>query len=140
MVAIIDAEGAVLGRLCTTIAKRLLNGEEIAIVQSEKVIVTGKKDMIKAHYKHEREVGTYRKGPFYPRMPDRILKRTIRGMIPYQEPHGRTAFKKLKCYIGIPKEFKGKSFEKITSAEKHPADFMTLQEVAQFLGAKVYHE
>ncbi len=140
MAAIIDAEGAVLGRLCTIIAKRLLNGEEIAIVQSEKVIVTGKKDMIKAHYKHEREVGTYRKGPFYPRMPDRILKRTIRGMIPYQEPHGRTAFKKLKCYIGIPKEFKGKSFEKITSAEKHPADFMTLQEVAQFLGAKVYHE
>jgi len=140
MVAIIDAEGAVLGRLCTTIAKRLLNGEEIAIVQSEKVIVTGKKDMIKAHYKHEREVGTYRKGPFYPRMPDRILKRTIRGMIPYQEPHGRTAFKRLKCYIGVPKEFKGKSFEKITAAEKHPADFMTLQEVAQFLGAKVYHE
>jgi large subunit ribosomal protein L13 len=140
MVAIIDAEGAVLGRLCTTIAKRLLNGEEIAIVQSEKVIVTGKKDMIKAHYKHEREVGTYRKGPFYPRMPDRILKRTIRGMIPYQEPHGRTAFKRLKCYIGIPKEFKGKSFEKITAAEKHPADYMTLQEVAQFLGAKVYHE
>jgi large subunit ribosomal protein L13 len=140
MVAIIDAEGAVLGRLCTTIAKRLLNGEEIAIVQSEKVIVTGKKDMIKAHYKHEREVGTYRKGPFYPRMPDRILKRTIRGMIPYQEPHGRTAFKRLKCYIGVPKEFKGKSFEKITAAEKHPADYMTLQEVAQFLGAKVYHE
>ena len=138
MVAIIDAEGAVLGRLCTTVAKRLLNGEEIAIVQSEKVIVTGKKDMIKAHYKHEREVGTYRKGPFYPRMPDRILKRTIRGMIPYQEPHGRTAFKRLKCYLGVPKELQGKSFEKITAAEKHPADYMTLQEVAQFLGAKVY--
>ena len=139
MVAIIDAEGAVLGRLCTAVAKRLLNGEEIAVVQSEKVIVTGKKDMIKAHYKHEREVGTYRKGPFYPRMPDRILKRTIRGMIPYQEPHGRTAFKRLKCYIGVPKEFQGKPFEKITVAEKHPADFMTLQEVAQFLGAKVYY-
>ena len=140
MVAIIDAEGAVLGRLCTTVAKRLLKGEEIAIVQSEKVIVTGKKDMIKAHYKQEREVGTYRKGPFYPRMPDRILKRTIRGMIPYQEPHGRAAFKRLKCYIGVPKVYQGKSFEKITTAEKHPADFMTLQEVAQFLGAKVYYE
>jgi len=140
MVAIIDAEGAVLGRLCTAVAKRLLNGEEIAIVQSEKVIVTGKKDMIKAHYKHEREVGTYRKGPFYPRMPDRILKRTIRGMIPYQEPHGRVAFKRLKCYLGVPKVLQGKSFEKITAAEKHPADYMTLQEVAQFLGAKVYHE
>ena len=140
MVTIIDAEGAVLGRLCTAVAKRLLNGEEIAVVQSEKAIVTGKKDMIKAQYKHEREVGTYRKGPFYPRMPDRILKRTIRGMIPYQEPHGRTAFKRLKCYIGVPKEFQGKPFEKITAAEKHPADYMTLQEVAQFLGAKIYYE
>jgi large subunit ribosomal protein L13 len=137
MVAIIDAEGAVLGRLCTAVAKRLLNGEEIAVVNSEKVIVTGKKTMIKAHFKHEREVGTYRKGPFYPRMPDRILKRTIRGMIPYQEPHGRTAFKRLKCYIGIPKEMQGQSFEKITVAEKHPVNYMTLQEVAQFLGAKV---
>jgi large subunit ribosomal protein L13 len=138
MVTIIDAEGAVLGRLCTAVAKRLLNGEEIAIVQSEKVIVTGKKAMIKAHYKHEREVGTYRKGPFYPRMPDRILKRTIRGMIPYQEPHGRTAIKRLRCYLGVPKEFQGKPFEKITAAEKHPVNYMTLQEVAQFLGAKVY--
>lgn len=137
MVTIIDSEGAVLGRLCTVVAKRLLNGEEIAVVNSEKAIVTGRKVMIKEHYKHEREVGTYRKGPFYPRMPDRIMKRTIRGMIPYQEPHGRAAVKKLKCYIGVPKEFQGKTFEKIAAAEKHPANYMTLQEVAKFLGAKV---
>jgi large subunit ribosomal protein L13 len=93
--------------------------------------------MIKEHYKHEREVGTYRKGPFFPRMPDRMLKRCVRGMIPYQEPHGRTAFKRLKCYIGVPKEYQGQTFEKITGAEKHPVDFMTLQEIAQFLGAHV---
>jgi len=137
MVAIINAEGAILGRLCTAVAKRLLNGEEIAVVNAEKAIISGKKAMIKAHYKHEREVGTYRKGPFYPRMPDQIVKRTVRGMIPYQEPHGRAAFKKLKCYIGVPKEYAGQPFEKITTAEKHPADYMTVQEVAQFLGAKV---
>ena len=137
MVAIVDAQGAILGRLCTTIAKRLLKGEEIAVINAEKAIVSGKKAMIKAHYKHEREVGTYRKGPFYPRMPDQIVKRTVRGMIPYQEPHGRAAFKRLKCYIGVPKEFTGQSFEKITTAEKHPANFMTIQEIAQFLGAKV---
>ena len=140
MVTIIDSEGAVLGRLCTTVAKRLLNGEEIIIVNSEKVIVTGKKTMIKAHYKHEREVGTYRKGPFYPRMPDRILKRCVRGMIPYQEPHGRTAFKKLKCYIGVPKDYQGQTFEKIPSAQKQPVNYMTLQEIAQFLGANIHYE
>jgi large subunit ribosomal protein L13 len=140
MAAIIDAEGAVLGRLCTVVAKRLLKGEDIIVVNSEKAIVTGKKEMIKAHYKHEREVGTYRKGPFFPRMPDRIVKRCVRGMIPYQEPHGRTAFKRLRCYMGVPKELKEKPLEKITSATKHPASYMTLQEIAHFLGANVYYE
>ncbi|MBN1280967.1 MAG: 50S ribosomal protein L13 [Candidatus Thermoplasmatota archaeon] len=137
MVAVIDAEGAVLGRLCTLVAKRLLNGEQIAVVNSEKAIVSGKKTMIKAHYKHEREVGTYRKGPFYPRMPDRILKRTVRGMIPYQESHGRAAFKRLKCYMGVPVEFQGTPAEKLPTAIKQPANYMTLREIAVFLGAKV---
>jgi len=137
MVTIIDAEGAVLGRMCTTVAKRLLNGETVAIVNSEKAIVTGKKTMIKNHYIHERDVGTYRKGPFFPRMPDRLVKRTVRGMIPYQTSHGRTAYKRLKCYLGIPKQFAGQPLEKVTHAEKHPADFMTLQELCKILGAKV---
>ena len=137
MVTIIDADGAVLGRLCTVVAKRLLNGEEIAVVNSEKAIVTGKKNMVKAHYQHEREVGTWRKGPFYPRMPDRLVKRTVRGMIPYQSPHGRTAYRRLKCYIGIPIAFKNLPVEKVPSAQKKVANYMTIQEISQFLGAKV---
>jgi len=137
MTTIVDANGAILGRFCTNIAKRLLNGEEIAVINSEKAIVSGKKVAIKAHYKEEREVGTYRKGPFYPRKSDQIVKRTIRGMIPYQTPHGRTAFKRLKCYIGIPKEFEGKKFETVKEAEKKPVDFMTIEELSRFLGAKI---
>ena len=137
MTAIIDASGATLGRLSTATAKRLLNGEEIAVVNSEKAIISGKKVTIKNRYKQKREVGTYRKGPFYPRMPDMIVKRTIRGMIPYQTPHGRTAFKRLKCYIGIPKEFEGKKFETIKEAEKQPIDFMTVEELSRSLGAKI---
>jgi len=137
MVTIIDANGATLGRLSTNAAKRLLNGEEIAVINSEKAIISGKKRMIKEKYTQKREVGTYRKGPFFPRMPDAIVKRTIRGMIPYQTPHGRTAFKKLKCYIGIPKEFEGKKFEKIENAEKQPIDFITIEELSEYLGAKI---
>ena len=137
MITIIDANGAALGRLSTNTAKRLLNGEEIAVINSEKAIITGKKFTIKNHYKEKRELGTYRKGPFFPRMPDQIVKRTIRGMIPYQTPHGRTAFKRLKCYIGIPKEFEGKEFVTIKEAEKKPVDFITIEELARFLGAKV---
>ena len=137
MTTIIDASGAILGRLSTHTAKRLLKGEEIAVVNSEKAIISGKKTAIKNRYKEKREVGTYRKGPFYPRMPDMIVKRTIRGMIPYQTPHGRTAFKRLKCYIGVPKEFEGKKFESIKSAEKQPVDFVTIEELSKSLGAKI---
>jgi large subunit ribosomal protein L13 len=137
MVAIINAEGAILGRFCTVVAKRLLNGEEIVVVNTEKAIVTGKKNMLKESFKHEREVGTYRKGPFFPRMPDRIVKRTIRGMIPYQTSHGRDAFKRLKCYIGIPKEFEGKKFEIVKEAKKQPVNYMTIEDLSKFLGANI---
>ena len=137
MTAIIDARGATLGRLSTNAAKRLLKGEEIAIINSEKAIISGKKFSIKKRYKQKREVGTYRKGPFYPRMPDKIVKRTIRGMIPYQTPHGRTAFKKLKCYMGVPKIFESKKFETIKEAEKQPIDFITIEELSRSLGAKI---
>lgn len=137
MVTIIDADGAILGRMCTAVAKRLLNQESIAIVNSEKAIISGKKSAIKKCYRQKREVGTYRKGPFFPRMPDRLVKRTVRGMIPYQTPHGRAAFKKLRCYIGIPKEFEGQKLEKVGNAEKQPVEYITIKELSKSLGAKV---
>jgi large subunit ribosomal protein L13 len=137
MVTIIDADGAILGRMCTTVAKRLLNEETITIINAEKAIISGKKSSIKNRYKQKRELGTYRKGPFFPRMPDRLVKRTVRGMIPYQTPHGRAAFKRLKCYTGVPKEFEGKKIEKIGAAEKVPTEFMTVMELSRSLGVKV---
>ncbi len=126
-----------LGRFCTVVAKRLLNGEEIVVVNTEKAIVTGNINMLKSRYKHEREVGTYRKGPFFPRMPDRIVKRTIRGMIPYQSSHGKAAYKKLKCYIGVPKEFEGKKIEIVKEAKKQPVNYMTIEDLSKFLGANI---
>ena len=137
MVTIIDAENAVLGRLGTVVAKRLLDGEQIAVINSEKAIIIGKKPEIKNRYKQKIEVGTYRKGPFFPRMPDRLVKRSIRGMIPYQKPNGRAAFKRLKCYIGTPDEFQGQKIESIDVAKKNPAEFMTVLELSQALGAKM---
>lgn len=136
MITIIDAEGAILGRMCTTIAKRLLGGEDVAVINSEKAIISGKKRAIKERYTQKREVGTCRKGPFFPRFPDRLVKRTIRGMIPYQTSHGRAAYKRVKCYIGIPKEFTGKKYEKIQTAQKQPVEFMTVGDLSRALGAE----
>lgn len=136
MATIIDAKGASLGRLSTNIAKRILDGEEIFIVNSEKAIISGKKKALKEKYKKKRSVGTYRKGPFFPKKPDQIVKRTVRGMIPYQKPHGRAAFKRLKCYIDIPEEFKKEKIETIKEAKKKPIDFMTVEEISRYLGAE----
>ncbi|HEC89733.1 MAG TPA: 50S ribosomal protein L13 [Thermoplasmatales archaeon] len=133
---VIDAEGATLGRLSTIVAKELLRGEEIVIINSEKAVISGKKRMIREEYKRRRELGTSRKGPFFPRMPDRIVKRSIRGMLPYQTPHGRAALKRLKCYIGIPEEFKDKEKEVIEEAKRKHVDFITIEELSRFLGAE----
>lgn len=133
MTAVIDASGATLGRLSSMLAKRLLEGEEIAVVNSEKAIIVGSKKEIESRYKVKREVGgSKRKGPFFPRMPDRILKRTVRGMLPYQQPKGRKAYKNLKAYIGVPEEFEKEKFEKVK--QSNPSSYMTLKELSEYLG------
>ena len=133
MVTIVDATGARLGRLSSMLAKRLLEGEVIVVVNSEKAIIVGSKDEIESRYKQKREVGgTKRKGPFFPRMPDMILKRTVRGMLPYQQPKGRKAYKNLKTYIGVPEEFENEKFEKVEAV--NPSSYVTLKELSEYLG------
>ncbi|HID25376.1 MAG TPA: 50S ribosomal protein L13 [Thermoplasmata archaeon] len=134
MVTVIDASGAVLGRLGSIVAKRLLEGEEIVVVNAEKTVVTGKKQFLRKEYTWKREVGTQRKGPFFPRIPDRFVKRTIRGMLPYQTPRGRAAYKRLRCYIGVPKEFEGKEMKRIPGIQKTPLQYITVEELSRSLG------
>ncbi|MEW6070568.1 MAG: 50S ribosomal protein L13, partial [Candidatus Thermoplasmatota archaeon] len=81
---VINAESAVLGRVASKVAKLLLNGEEIAVVNAEKAVITGPKKRTIMEFKEKRKIGYRpRKGPYWPRMPDRILKRAVRGMLPY---------------------------------------------------------
>ncbi len=75
--AIINAEGHVLGRLCTNIAERILKGEEVVVVNAEKALVTGKKEMVFGEFKQKKDRGKIIRGPFYPRRADLIFKRTV---------------------------------------------------------------
>ncbi len=133
---IVDATNMVMGRLASKVAKDLLSGEEIVIVNAEKAIITGNKDYIVDKYSLLREIGTPRKGPRYPRMPDRILKRTVRGMLPVKKPSGKNAYERLKVYIGVPREYAGKNFEVYEDAKnKKLKGFITLKELSKHLGA-----
>ena len=135
---VIDASGLILGRLAANVAKRLLDGEEIVIVNAEKAIITGGKEDIIAHFRHRRDVGGDRKGPHYPRTPHMMLKRSVRGMLPFYKPRGRAAYKRLLVHISVPKEFKGKKFESIEGAsELSTQRYMALGDVSKVLGFEV---
>lgn len=139
--AVIDASDHIVGRLSSVVAKRLLRGEEIHIVNAERAIVTGRRGQIMEDYSHRRERGQRIMkihGPKYPRRPDRILKRTVRGMLPYQRPRGRDAFRKLRVYIGVPEEFKGQGLETIPEAQSTGSPrFVRLGDISKVLGFEV---
>lgn len=137
MPAVLDASGQVMGRFSSAIAKRLLNGEEIVVVNAEKALITGSNPWLIEEFHHRRYVGSQRKGPFYPRRPDRILHRTIRGMLPYQQPRGRAALKRLRVYVDVPETFKDAPMERPEgSARVTTARYLTLAEIAMRLGGK----
>ncbi len=131
-----DGENKVLGRLATLVVKDLLEGEDVRVVNAEKVFIVGDKDNILAKYRQNRERGKQRKGPFYPRRPERIFKRTVRGMLPYQQPRGRKAFKRLRAYIGVPKEFEESEIVVPDVKSATGKKGVTLAEVSSYLGAK----
>ncbi|HEV8359266.1 MAG TPA: 50S ribosomal protein L13 [Candidatus Thermoplasmatota archaeon] len=137
MATIIDANGAVMGRLASHVAKRLLEGESIVIVNAEKCLITGSRDSILADYKNKRARGTQRFGPYFPRVPHLIVKRAVRGMIPYQTPRGRDAFRRLRVEIGVPAGYAKQPLVKVEGAMKSVAISMTIGQLSKDLGAKV---
>lgn len=137
--AVINAEGLVLGRLCTHIAKRLLNGEEIVVLNAEKAIVSGNRAQLFEFYKHRRKRGKSHltKGPYYPRTADRILKRTVRNMVDYKKRRGKAAIVRLKVYMGVPKEFKESKAETIENAKKPSlVRYVYLGDITKELGSR----
>ncbi|MBT7903344.1 50S ribosomal protein L13 [Candidatus Woesearchaeota archaeon] len=137
---IVDAKDLIAGRLAAVVAKKALLGETIDIVNSEYAVMSGSRDQIFARFKQKRDHGIPLKGPYYPRQADRILRRMIRGMLPYKQEKGVTAFKRIMCWKGVPEVFNDKKFETFEqfSVRKLPnLKFVTIGEVSQFLGGKL---
>jgi len=136
---VVDASGLVLGRAASLIAKRLLNGESIVVVNAEKSVVTGDRTEVIAHYTTARARGSVRSGPHFPRYPDRIFRRTVRGMLPHLKTRGKVAFRRLEVYIGVPPEYAGKPAETLERAKPRPTvrPPVTLAEVTKLLGARL---
>ena len=138
---IIDGEGLIMGRLASTVSKMLLNGESVVVLNAEKILISGTKEWAYARYKQRLDrasISNPRKmGPKYPRRPDDIFRRTVRGMIPYRKTSGREAFKGLKVFVGIPREFADAEIFKLEEAmPKNIKKSIELGTISKLLGAK----
>ncbi len=133
---IVNAEGLIMGRMASKVAKLLLNGNKVVIINAEKTIISGKKKNKVSEAMEFLEVGSPKRGPFHYRRPDKMLKKTVRGMLPHRQPKGRTAYKKLKVFLGIPKEFEEKQMItlKDANASKLTGPYLTLGELAKEIG------
>ncbi|MBI4019385.1 MAG: 50S ribosomal protein L13 [Candidatus Aenigmarchaeota archaeon] len=129
---IIDGKNAVLGRLSSSAAKNLIKGEEVTILNAEKIIITGPKKTIKGKYLEREQRGSKYSGPYFQRSPERLVRRTIRGMMPYKTLKGRAAMKKLSIYVGMPEEYKGK--EAIKMEKNIKSSFLYMEELAKTVG------
>lgn len=137
---IIDANDLILGRLGTFAAKKALLGEKIDIVNCENAVVTGDKYDIFEKYDKLLHMGTPAKGPFTRKMPDRFVKRAIRGMLPYKKGRGREAFKNIKCYIGVPDNLMDQKKDTIKDANINKVQnfkYVKVIDICRHIGAKL---
>lgn len=116
----IDGDNLILGRMANEVAQMLMAGEPIVIVNAEKIIISGNKNDIFKRFKHRTDLadrGNPKRGPFFPKTSARIVRRTIRGMLPWGKPSGRDAFRRLKVFEGIPKEYVEAELVKVENAD-----------------------
>jgi len=133
-----DAENQVLGRLSAAIAKNLLKGEKVFVVNCEKAVVAGNPKYTQQKYLQKIWRGDVIHGPFFPKTPDGIFRRTVRGMLPWHRPKGRNAYKNLRVFIGLPEEFKNRELKKVegASASKLKTKALSLGEISLSIGGK----
>ncbi|MEL9997802.1 MAG: 50S ribosomal protein L13 [Sulfolobales archaeon] len=140
-VLVVDAEGAILGRLATTVAKSLLDGYKVYVVNAEKAVVSGNPQMVIESYRIWLEIKTlrnpYKWSPKRPRNPIAIVKKAVKGMLPKDSWRGVEAFKNLKVYIGFPEELKKYNVVKVAhTSSRLSKGFITVGEIAKMLGWK----
>jgi len=133
---VIDARDCIMGRVASTVAERALDGERIAVVNAEGAVITGNEEDTVGTYRKRTELGSDR-GPAYPKRPDGIFKRSIRGMVPHKKKRGREALSNVRVYVGNPYEEEGDVLEGTSIDRLSNMDFVSLGEVSEHLGATV---
>jgi large subunit ribosomal protein L13 len=139
-VIVFDAKDKVLGRLSSVVAKHLMQGNEVIVINAEQAIISGEKRVILARYKTRinlKEKENPEHSPYWSRRPDLLVKRIIRGMLPYhKKPAGKAAYRRLRVYIGVPEDIPKKKPIEINSKDPKSiyVGYITVGELSKLLG------
>jgi len=136
---VIDGKDLIVGRVATFVAKQALLGETVKIVNCELMYITGSREFLIEDTHRKRVQGTWSKGPFFFRRPDRFVRRVVRGMIPHKTPRGAAAYRRVMYYVGLPEAFKNEKMMIIDKANvKHIPNlkYVTVAELCRQMGSK----
>jgi len=137
---VVDATNHIAGRLSSHVAKLLIKGNRVSVVNCDKIMMSGTRSNQIKEYREFLEINSIinpKHGPVHYRRPDTIIAKMIRGMLPYdRKPSGKEAHQRLRTYIGSPKELK--SFEKIqfekAKIRRTASKYTTIAELCRVIG------
>lgn len=134
-----DAKSKILGRFASAVAKELLAGKSVAVINAERAVIVGNKRIIVGTYftrlnLQEKENPEF--SPYWSRRSDMLVKRAIRGMLPYHITKGRSAYRRLMVFMGVPAGLsKMKPIEiKAKNVNEIYMPHMTIKELSRALG------
>lgn len=141
MIKIYNGEGMILGRLAARVAKDALLGEEVKVVNCEKIVISGAKPVTFARAAQKRgRYGHPHRSQTHSRLPDKWVRRSIRGMLPWKQARGKEAYKQVMCYIGMPAEFAEKELITLNDSSQNKLPnlkYTTIGEICRHIGGKV---
>ena len=135
----VDASNQIAGSLSSNVAKLLLTGKRVIVVNAEKALISGSRTSVVNQWKERLELGSKVNpiyGPIHPRRPDNILRRMVRGMVPRKKPKGASAMKRLRVYIGVPAGIEGSKLSKFddAAATRPIPVYVTMGDLSKSLG------
>ncbi len=137
---IVDVKGLVAGRIATKVAKALIKGESVTVLNAQDAVVVGNSESIMEKYKRRVDAAIKSNphfGPKYSRVPDRMFRRMVRNMLPTKKSAKERLIKNLEVFNAVPKELakeKAITFEEFQCNERY--GYMTMKEIAEALGGR----
>lgn len=136
---VVDGTDLLAGRLSSNVAKMLLEGIHVTIVNCEKIMISGSKKNIVKNYKDFLAISSIlhpEHGPYHPRRPDTMIAKMVRGMLPRKKPSGQAALKRLRTHIGVPSQLRSSKKMILDKAKitRSSANYTTMAELASEVG------